>query len=85
VRRPLDIRETARQVVGFAIGVVFVLLLLGGSVYRTECSRPEGVYTHGWQLGETFPYLTHAEPNCENHSLTRYVLGKVGAMSDVDK
>jgi hypothetical protein len=71
--------------VGYALGLLFVLLLIGGSVYSTECLRPEGVHTHGWQLGETVPYLTHADPYCENHSLTRYVLGKVGAMSDVDK
>jgi hypothetical protein len=71
--------------VGYALGLVMVLLLIGGSVYRTECFRIEGAHTHGWQLGENLPYLTGAEPRCVNHSLTRYVLGKVGATSDVDK
>jgi hypothetical protein len=46
--------------------------------------RPGGVYAHGWQLGDSLPYLTGPDPYCRNHSLTRYVLGKAGAMSDVD-
>jgi hypothetical protein len=85
VQRLLNIGEGALQVVGFAIGVVFVLLLIGGSVYKTECIRPEGLHTHGWELAESWPYLTGAHPGCVNHTLTRYVLGKVGVMSDVDR
>jgi hypothetical protein len=71
--------------VGYALGVLFIVAMIGGSVYRTECFRPNGVHTHGWELGETFPYLTGAHQGCENHTLTRYLLGKTGVMSDVSK
>ena len=70
--------------VGLALGALLVLLLIGGSVYRTECLLPGGNISHGWELGENIPYLTGAHPGCVNHSLTRYVLGKTGVMSDVN-
>lgn len=85
LQRLLDIGGVGLQLVGYVIGVVFVVLIIGGSVYRTECVLPNGELSHGWELGETIPYLTGAHPNCEDHSLTRYVLGKTGAMSDVGK
>jgi hypothetical protein len=71
--------------VGYALGVLFIVAMIGGSVYRTECFRPNGVHTQGWELGDTFPYLTAAHQDCANHTLTRYVLGKIGVMSDVSK
>lgn len=85
MQKHLDIRDSGLQVVSFAIGVAIVLLLIGGSVYKTDCYLANGVHTHGWELGETLPYLTGTHSGCENHSLTRYLLGKTGVMSDVEK
>jgi hypothetical protein len=80
-----EIGELGLGLVGAALGVLLVLLLIGGSVYRAECFRAEGTHTHGWELGESVPYLASAEPRCVHHSLTRYVLGKTGVMSEVDR
>jgi hypothetical protein len=64
--------------------VLLVAFIVGGEVYRTECQQPNGLHTQGWEFGENIPYLTVAHPGCTIHSLTRYVLGKIGVMSDVE-
>jgi hypothetical protein len=67
------------------IVALFIALLIGGNIYRTECFRPDGGYSHGWEFAESIPYLNGAHEGCVNHTLTRYVLGKIGVMSDVAK
>src|SRR5271168_2241357 len=61
-------------ITGLAV-TLFIVLMIGGSVYRIECFGPNGTYTHGWELGENIPYLNGASQGCVNHTLTRYVLG----------
>ncbi len=73
------------RVAAVALGVAFFLVVVvGGGVYRNDCATRTGPREKGWELGGTFPYLQGPHAGCENHSLTRYVLGKVGVMSDVE-
>jgi hypothetical protein len=72
-------------VVGGALGVLFVVAMIGGGVYRTECTLDSGVHTTSWGLEGTIPYTwSPSDSRCEAHTLTRYVLGKVGVMGPVD-
>jgi hypothetical protein len=64
--------------------VVFLVVIVGGGVYRTNCVTRGGTHEKSWRLGDTIPYLTGAHEGCKQDSLTRYVLGKVGVMSDVE-
>jgi hypothetical protein len=64
----------------------FIALMFGGGTYRTECTLESGVHTKTWGLEGDVPYLwSPNDSRCQTHTLTRYVLGKVGVMSDVDK
>ena len=76
----------AGAVIGGAVAVAFIALMLGGGVYRTECSLDNGVHTKDWGLEGEIPYLwSPNDSRCQTHTLTRYVLGKVGAMADLDQ
>jgi hypothetical protein len=79
------IGEAGQRLAALALGVVFFLLVIvGGGVYRTDCATKSGTHEKSWRLGDTIPYLTGAREGCKQDSLTRYVLGKVGVMSDVE-
>jgi len=79
------IGEAGQRLAALALGVVFFLLVIvGGGVYRTDCVTKSGTHEKSWRLGDTIPYLTGAREGCKQDSLTRYVLGKVGVMSDVE-
>jgi len=70
-------------VVGYALAGLFILAMLGGGVYRTDCVV-EGRHSESWGLGGDIPYLwSSGDPRCEDHTLTRYVLGKVGLMKEL--
>ena len=72
--------------VGAVLAVVFIALMVGGSVYRTDCVSDSGTHTRSWGLEGDFPYLWSPDDNsCEAHTLTRYVLGQVGLMGPVDQ
>ena len=58
--------------------------MLGGGIYRTECTSSNGVHTEGWGFGGNIPYVWDPGDGCEAHTLTRYVLGKSGVMKDLD-
>ncbi len=79
------IGAVGRYIGALVLGAMFfVLVVVGGGVYRTDCVTRTGVHAKGWELGGTLPYVQGAHTDCENHSLMRYVLGKVGVMSDVE-
>ncbi len=44
--------ETALMIVSAVLVALFVLLMIGGSVYRTDCFLPAGRVSHGWELTE---------------------------------
>lgn len=75
------IGDGALQLVGVLIGVTFTSFLLGGTVYRSECTLENGRHTTSWSL-EGPPYLWDSGERCEAHTLTRHVLGKLGVMED---
>ena len=68
--------------------IVFVCaaVFTGGLVYRTDCISDTGQLVHTWRWeGGNIPYLWAShDPRCEAHTLTRYVLGKVGIAGDID-
>jgi hypothetical protein len=68
----------------YGLGVaLFIALIAGGGVYRTECDL-NGQRVTSWGLEGAIPYLWDpGDKRCEAHTLTRYVLGKTGLMSDV--
>lgn len=71
-------------------GLLFVLffaaVVVGGGVYRTDCVSNSGQFTRTWGLEGDIPYLwSPDDSHCQVHTLTRYVLGKVGIMGDVDR
>lgn len=62
-------------------GVVLVVML-AGTVYRTECTYSNGAHTVTWGLEDGFPYLwSPGNQACEAHTLTRYALGDIGILS----
>jgi hypothetical protein len=71
-------------VLGAMLSVAFIVLMIAGNVYRTECTLPSGVHTSGWEFPTSIPYLWSAGDGCESHTLTRYLLGKVGVMREVN-
>ena len=73
----------AAGVIGAILSTLFVVLMLAGGVYKTECTLPNGVHTEGWALGESFPYLWDPGERCEATTLTRIALGEMGFMSEV--
>jgi hypothetical protein len=76
----------ARVAVGLAGLVFFLVVVVGGGVYRTDCISSTGQMTRTWGLEGDIPYLWSPGDNrCEAHSLGRYVAGKVGLMGDVDR
>lgn len=75
----------SQHIGGLVLGATFfVLVVVGGGVYRTDCDTHTGAHAKGWELGGTLPFLQSAHADCENHSLMRYALGKVGVMPDVE-
>jgi hypothetical protein len=79
-----DSLAIAGVAIGYALGVVFLLLMLAGGVYRTECTFADGRHSVGWDLGDSVPYLWSPPEGCEAHTLTRYLLGEAGVMERVD-
>ncbi len=79
--------DAALRLAGGVLAVlVFVVVAIGGGVYRTDCISNSGQLTRTWGLEGDIPYLwTPNNSACQAHTLTRYVLGKVGVMEDVDK
>ncbi len=66
---------------GALTGVVLVVML-AGTVYRTECTYSNGAHTVTWGLEDGFPYLwSPGNQACEAHTLTRYALGDIGILS----
>lgn len=72
----------ALAVVGTLVGLLFVALMIGGNTYRTECVLPDGRLLKGWDFPVYLPYLYDAGEGCEETTLTRYLLGEVGVMSE---
>ncbi|MFZ0090489.1 MAG: hypothetical protein WAL63_13330 [Solirubrobacteraceae bacterium] len=65
---------------------LFVVLMFAGGVYRTECTFGNGQHTTSWGLEGVVPYLwSPDDSHCQTHTLTRYVLGKIGVMGDLDR
>ena len=70
----------AVSAVGYVIGALFIAAMLGGGVYKTECTLPDGRHAEGWALGDSIPYLWDAGDGCEEHTLTRVLLSEAGVM-----
>ncbi len=76
----------AFALLGVAIGVLVIALMIGGGIYRTECSFDDGTHTIGWDAQGDIPYLwSPNDRRCQTHTLTRVLLGKVGVMSDIER
>jgi hypothetical protein len=64
--------------------LVFLVITVGGGVYRTDCVNSNGSLTRTRGIEGYIPYLwTPGNSSCQAHTLTRYVLGKVGILGDV--
>ena len=61
--------------------VFFLVVVVGGGVYRTDCLLSSGQLVTDWGPKGDIPYLWSPGPNCRAHTLIRYVLGRVGVMS----
>lgn len=62
--------------------LVFFALVVGGGIYRVSCvteTRP----SLSWRVKGDIPYLWSAGGSCASHTLTRFVIGKIGLMADV--
>jgi hypothetical protein len=42
-----------------------------------------GQHAEGWALGGSIPYIWSAGPDCEEHTLTRVLLGEAGVMEEL--
>jgi hypothetical protein len=86
--RVRDIAETvlggAAAAVAFALTGAFIVLMLAGGVYKTECTRPGGWHSEGWALGGSLPYLWNPGEGCRATALGRIALGEIGVMSEVE-
>ena len=89
--RSLTVKEAVladaglKSVGGVVFIVFFLAVVVGGGVYRTDCISSSGQLTRTWGLEGDIPYLWSPNNQCQAHTLTRYVLGKVGIMTDVDQ
>ena len=73
-------------IIAAALVALFVLVMFSGGVYRTECTFDNGRHTTSWGLEGDIPYLwSPDDSHCRAHTLTRFVLGKVGVMGDLDR
>ena len=71
---------------GVAGLVFFLVVVIGGGVYRTDCISSSGQMTRTWGLEGDIPYLwSPSDSRCQTHSLGRYVAGKLDIMGDVDR
>ena len=74
------------NVLAGALVGLFIVVMLAGGVYRTECTFDTGQHTTSWGLEGDIPYLwSPGDGHCQAHTLTRYVLGKVGVMTDIGR
>ena len=73
----------AATAVGYAFSGLFIAFMFAGGVYKTECTTADGRHAEGWALGDSIPYMWSAGPDCEEHTLTRVLLGKAGVMDEV--
>ena len=71
-------------VIGIVGAVLFIALMFGGNIYRTECTLDNGKHIESWDLQGYFPYLWDPGEGCETHTLTRHVSGWIGLQSEVD-
>jgi hypothetical protein len=77
-----SVAEAGPKLAGVLTGIVFFLVVLvGGGVYRTDCLLNNGQVVTDWGPKGDIPYLWSPGPNCRAHALMRYVLGTVGVMS----
>jgi hypothetical protein len=74
---------TALAVMGAALGVLAIVALIGGGIYRTVCIGSTGQRITSWSAEGDVPYFWSPGSGCEAHTLTRFVLGKVGILSDI--
>lgn len=88
MRRPEFTKDSVagaglKLVGGLAAVVLFLVVVVGGGVYRTDCVTSSGPVTDWGPQGD-IPYLwSPSDSRCRAHTLMRYVLGKVGVMSAV--
>lgn len=72
------------ELLGGLLGVLFfVFVIVGGEVYQTQCTTVNQGVSTSWGVQASIPFLWSPGEGCVSHSLTRYVLGKVGVLSDV--
>ena len=70
------------KLAGVLAGIVFFLVaVVGGGVYRTDCLLSSGQVVTDWGPKGDIPYLWSSGPLCRAHTLIRSVLGTVGVMS----
>jgi hypothetical protein len=67
--------------VGYAVGVIFLLLIFGGTTYKTDCVTQDGRHVYGWEFSGSLPYLWDKREGCDDHTATRVLLGELGLMS----
>ena len=76
--------ESLAAVMGTVAAVAFIVLMLGGGVYRTTCTLGDGKRIVAWSLEGSIPYLwSSGDRRCETHTLTRFASGKAGLQEDI--
>lgn len=82
----VGVTNVGALILGVALAAVVAAVVVGGSIYRTDCVYDNGTHTRSWGLEGDFPYLWGPDDNrCEAHTLTRYVLGQIGLMGRLDQ
>jgi len=91
VRRPKVTKLGAadaglKLAIGLLSALFFLVVVVGGGVYRTECISNTGQISKTWSPEGDIPYLwSPDDTHCQAHTLTRFVMGKIGIMGDVDR
>lgn len=68
------------SLIGIAGALLFILLLNGGYVYRTECPRAGGSTERDWtyRWSSVLPYIGYERTGCESHTATRLAFDALG-------
>jgi hypothetical protein len=68
---------------GLAALAFFLVVVVGGGVYRTDCVTSSGQVVTDWGA-QDLPYVwSPGDSHCRAHTLIRFALGTVGVMSPV--
>ena len=85
MRRLAAVAGSLFGALGVLAAVILFVALLGGGIYRTDCTLDNGRHIQSWGAEGDIPYLWSPGDNrCTANTLTRFVLGKIGVQRDLD-